>query len=1152
MPRAASIPAWTLTLFLNGASPQQPTSGGPLTSGGSGPPPPSSAGVFDVTSFGADPHGARDSTAAINAALSAAALAAEHRETLANEVVFPAGTYTISGQLNITSSLSSPGVAPRVRGVGMPIITQKDPTSDIFWGDRLWRVEISHLWLTGGRHQLHLGNNNTDQGNIFIHDMQFYEAAGAAIHTIGPSCMEADCPQPAFQGSFSTQLVVRDCKFHHCDQALINWCDWSTFETSWISTSCTMEDKAAIENHDKIFLRDIVGVPCNPNQKNATDRESSGRWIDNFSHRVGGGTVHATNVRFGGEDGGLTAVKNFAPYICQEVQSKLETEMCGRVNRSGPLPPSGMRGSGGSSIVLERCAFSGSYGHFAGAEVFLEEVPSQLIIRDSWMQAEVGSRSNVLVRVSPEIDLDGPYMTALPGKSLTAPIFDIGANNWQLNPTQAELPEQLRPYQLGRVEATAAPKHGLWRAGAVVWHRLPMGTSLAGPAAAPLGYLCVETGQPGVWQNFSKPLRVNALKSDDSESRGSRPEQPQTLLVEYRESPVFGVDSPRPRFSWSLSSTERDVSSAAYQIIVTSGNETVWDSGKVASEASHLVECGVALKPDSHHEWKVRWWASADGGSPSPFSAVALLHTGLFSVEDWRGAVPIRSANATSMSSDVTAADPGPCAQAKACRMVDTKELKNVDGYFGGEYSELHSAQTIPACIAACESDPACMQATWDPQHTSPTGFAKCATFKSIGPNYIPTVGVATGWIKLSGQFLQEENGHEPGVTCPVKGYPACCTWFETYADSTKHFVTDCDSYPKACGPAQRSCWPDFASQLPIKQVNASYLSGLRLGANYSCAMLNLHIPLVPPPPPAPPPPIRHAAEHLRKTFTVSGSVVRATAYVSGVGFVDAFLNGQAVAPHDKLNPGRTVFDMRQYYVAYDVTALLKSNAKNAVGLWLGGGWQSMIHDDLGPVAFHTPAARLLLSITTSDGKTQRVRTDLSWKGSRDGPIRDNDIYGGEVYDARMEMDGWSTASFDDSSWKAVQKNDEFQGRYKLSWQPMAPIRALELMRPLSITPILLADQNVTVYVAKFPQNAAGWSRLTVKDCPAGTNISMFFSEVLCGPQDVCSGPLPGEGLPGTVDQRGLSPHQPLDPPSKRNQYVCKGGGTEVYEPRFT
>ena len=498
----------------------------------------------------------------------------------------------------------------------------------------------------------------------------------------------------------------------------------------------------------------------------------------------------------------------------------------------------------------------------------------------------------------------------------------------------------------------------------------------------------VAAGGPG----FAMGRDQVCIKSDDHLTPIWQQQIPMDLLVEFRPSPLFGVDSPRPRFSWSLSAAERDVSSAAYQIIVSNRDDhdsasTAWDSGKVASAASHLVECGVALKPDTRYEWKVRWWATTSG-SPSPFSAIALLHTGLFSTADWHGAVPIGS-----LSVNTTSADPKVCAKAGACRMISTKEIKNTDGYFEGEYSELHSAKTVPACLVACETDPACKQATWDPHHTSPTGFAKCATFKSIGPNFIATVGVATGWVKLSGSFFAGENGHAPGVLCPVKGYPASCTWFETFADSSKHFVTDCDSYPKACGPAQLGCWPDFDSQLPIKQVNASYLTGLTLGANYSCSMLNFHLPLTPPPPPAPPPPVKHAAAQLRKTFTVSGSVVRATAFVSGVGFVDAFINGQAVAPHDRLNPGRTVFDMRQSYIAYDVTTLIESNSKNAVAIWLGSGWQSMRHDDLGPTPGpHTPAARLLLSITTSDGKTQTVPTDLSWKGSRDGPIRDNDI----------------------------------------------------------------------------------------------------------------------------------------------------------------
>ena len=169
------------------------------------------------------------------------------------------------------------------------------------------------------------------------------------------------------------------------------------------------------------------------------------------------------------------------------------------------------------------------------------------------------------------------------------------------------------------------------------------------------------------------------------------------------------------------------------------------------------------------------------------------------------------------------------------------------------------------------------------------------------------------------------------------------------------------------------------------------------------------------------------------------------------------------------------------------------------------------------------------------------------------------------MYDARMEMSGWSNASFDDSSWEPVQNNDEFKGNpkykgvYKLSYQPMAPIRAIELMAPLSVTPIRLLSGDTTVFVFKFPQNAAGWARLQVSNCPKNQVITMYFSEVLCGGPNTCApGPpgspgLPGGGLPGTVDQRGLSPHQPLDPPSKRNQYICKGGGgMEVYEPRFT
>jgi hypothetical protein len=717
------------------------------------------------------------------------------------------------------------------------------------------------------------------------------------------------------------------------------------------------------------------------------------------------------------------------------------------------------------------------------------------------------------------------------------------------------------------------------------------------------------------------------------------PAAPTDLLVEYRPSPVFGVDSPQPRFSWTLSSAERGVSASAYQIVVSVDTQTAWDSGKVVSNASNQVECGGVLKPDTRYEWKVRWWDSSSGSGsssggggdgPSSYSALALLHTGLFARADWHGAIPIAISSAPKASNGTATANYS-CTRAGACRMVSMQTIKGVNGCFYGTYNEsqAHSISSIPACIAVCDADEACKQITWAPGHVD-----KCVMYQSITADFVATGNEVQGWVKLSGSFIAADAGAE----CPVQGYPASCTWFESFADSEKHFVSNCDTSPQACGVAQRSCWPAFNSQLPIAPVNASYMTGLPTGANFSCAMSNFHL-AVGPAPPAPPPPVsgdNGPAEQLRKTFTVSGSVVRATAYVSGVGWVDAFINGHEVAPHDRLNPGRTLFDMRQDSTAHDVTALIKSNAENAVGLWLGTGWMSMRHDDVEPgantVPRHQPAARLLLSIATSDGKIQYVTTDLSWKGSWDGPIRQNDIYGGEVYDARMEIGGWSNASFNDANWTAVRNADEFRDKpYKLSWAPMEPIRALELNAPLSITAITLGppphlccpkefpfgkppndmicyndstwvargegpcgswcthapgtapgcgdDRNflcknascpgvqpaphntTTVHVFNFPQNAAGWSRLTVTDCPVNTTITMYFSEVLCGSQTSpivttrCPiGLPPGGGIAGTVDQRNMGAHPgSMDEGSKRNQYICKGGGgTETYEPRFT
>jgi hypothetical protein len=405
--------------------------GGPAES-----PPITTPGMYNVLSYGADSSAHSDSTAAIQSAVHAAMdNASNHAQS---EVMFPSGTYKISDTINITALNHTQSSGVTLRGIGVAVIQMEDQKCadcDIFYGAGLWRFEISHLWMQNGKDHLNIGNHNINQGFFLIHDCSFWNASGVAINT-----MDAN-QTGATGGSASTQVVVRDCKFNECNQVLINNCDWSTMEQCWIEASCDTGARGVIENHDKLFLRDILGVPCNKNGEAAKPHiPSETYWIGNY------GFTHAHNFRFGGEMGGFLPVMNFAPFMCHEIfgpkaADGFQYEYCGKVNKSGQPLPTRMRSSPSSSIILDSCLFAGSWGHAYGAGVYLAEIPAQLVIRDSWMDAERDNASNVVVRVDSAINLDGPYLN----NSFASTIrLDISANNWGLQPRQIAFPEQLR------------------------------------------------------------------------------------------------------------------------------------------------------------------------------------------------------------------------------------------------------------------------------------------------------------------------------------------------------------------------------------------------------------------------------------------------------------------------------------------------------------------------------------------------------------------------------------------------------------------------------------------------------------------------------------------------------------------------------------
>jgi alpha-L-rhamnosidase len=263
-------------------------------------------------------------------------------------------------------------------------------------------------------------------------------------------------------------------------------------------------------------------------------------------------------------------------------------------------------------------------------------------------------------------------------------------------------------------------------------------------------------------------------------------------------------------------------------------------------------------------------------------------------------------------------------------------------------------------------------------------------------------------------------------------------------------------------------------------------------------------------------------ATFLRKGFTVKMPVARAVLYITGQGLVEPWLNGAKVGD-DYFTPGWTDYHKHLYYRTYDVTSQIKPGA-NVWGAILGDGWFRGNVSILGQNQYGKKT-RLhgQLHLIYADGTSEIIASDSSWKAAF-GPILQADIQAGETYDARLEMPDWSKAGFDDSVWKAVDTGAEVTPT--LLAYPEAPVRRQGEIVPTEITP-----SHSGSYVFNMGQNFSGWARLKI-NAPAGTKIVMRYGEL--------------KNPDGTVYRTNLRSARATD------TYICKGGGDEVWEPRFT
>jgi alpha-L-rhamnosidase len=562
--------------------------------------------------------------------------------------------------------------------------------------------------------------------------------------------------------------------------------------------------------------------------------------------------------------------------------------------------------------------------------------------------------------------------------------------------------------------------------------------------------------------------------------------EPVNLECEFRTNPS-GMDVPQPQLSWQVQSNERNQAQSAYEVLVASNKERLrknhadcWDSGRVfGDDTVNLVYAGTTLVSGGEYFWKVRVWDK--DGRASGWSEPAKWSMGLLEKTDWHG------------------------------KWIGLDQGEKTNDFAGSQwiwFPEGNPAESAPVCTRYFRrvfelptNDPvsaAIIEITADDQFDLFVNGQKAGT----GSGWGSPKTIAVGSLLKPGKNILAVEARNVGNNPNPAGLLAKLKI--EFARGTS-WTLGTGEYWKAATNVP-SGWRELA-------FDDTAWSAAKLLGEYGTQSWGI---IQSDDRPLP-------ARYLRREFSVTKKVRRATAYICGLGLAELYLNGRKVSD-DVLSPAISEYDKRAFYVTYDVTELLR-RGDNAVGVILGNGryYAPRVRDPAVCRTFGYPKLLLQLNVEYTDGTTAQVVSDEHWRLTTAGPIRANNEFDGEDYDARMEMTGWNQAKFQDSKWKNAQL--VMPGAPVLSAQIGEPIRVLDTIHPVAIS-----NPGPGVYIFDLGQNMAGWCRLKVSG-PAGTVVKLRHAE--------------GTNADGTLYTANLRSAKAQD------SYTLKGQGIETYEPRF-
>lgn len=272
----------------------------------------------------------------------------------------------------------------------------------------------------------------------------------------------------------------------------------------------------------------------------------------------------------------------------------------------------------------------------------------------------------------------------------------------------------------------------------------------------------------------------------------------------------------------------------------------------------------------------------------------------------------------------------------------------------------------------------------------------------------------------------------------------------------------------------------------------------------------------------------------LRCVFDRQGdSPVRAARlYVSSLGDYCIYLDGEDVSGA-YLAPGRSIYDRETYYQTYDVTNLFETGqTQHVIGAVLGHGRYDKANADWGDQI----ALQAKLVLQYEDGSIQNVVTDDAWQVYADGPIRNDDMFLGECYDAVREERGWCERGFAADGWQQAEVFSEYDELEKRASE--APlVRCIETRKPVAVS-----EPVSGVYVYDFGQNFNGNCEIVLRNTEnkQGQTVTIRYAEALNDSRMTCR-----DDAVGTIWTQNLYTAKNTD------YYRMSGAGKETYVPKL-